>query len=238
MTSYFIVIYSCNTIGSQIVIVKDNNIESIHKLLEGQKAIKPMFFREDFSANELNRMRMRKAIRTDLNKLTKAKCGHLKSFLNRSTALIGSSRFLRTLTKVRLCKNLNGGEKIHISREHFKTTQYGIGYSKCILREVRDIVDGFILNVFESKIIRRLSGKHFSRLFKGGRKCFSGLSRELDRESLVPVNLEDFYQILLLMLLLNVGAFLLSMLEVIVFYFLGMKLVFHGILRSISRLHF
>ena len=65
MTSYFIVIYSCNTIGSQIVIVKDNNIESIHKLLEGQKAIKPMFFREDFSANELNRMRMRKAIRTD-----------------------------------------------------------------------------------------------------------------------------------------------------------------------------
>ena len=172
ITSYFIVIYSCNTIGSQIVIIKDNNIESIEKLIENEDAIKPMFFSEDFSANQLNRMNMKYAIKSDLNRLTKPKFGHLESFLNRSTAMIGSSSFLRSLAKLRLCSKLNRGEKIHISREHFKTTQYGIGYSKCVLREVREIVDRFILNLFECKIRSKLTEKHFSMIFKGGKKCF------------------------------------------------------------------
>ena len=120
---FFMIIYICNTIGTQIVVVRDENINSLKELIEKEDTIESYYGYEDGSSQEISRFNMKNLKERSFYEISNM----FPKNLTKMAILTSQTQFISAA----ISKKLNSTTKLHISKKNVKTVSMAAASSKC-----------------------------------------------------------------------------------------------------------
>ena len=217
----------CNTIGTEIVVIKNNNINSLSEMMK--RGIKPLVLGEDPAINQISNLDIKNLETTNTDEI-----------INDYKSIDESFGFISSLPEVLgiVVEKSHFRGKLYFGKRKVKTVPLAIGLAKCTRSHIRSITNAFTYSLFEQKLISATYEdiKLKNPFFKSKKLDFRSGNEESSDPEEIRVRYEDIrstiklctilYALSLIILLINISISALKILIVIVYYRILEKIPF------------